>query len=56
MNECEHAESLIINDGIPEEWDEDKHLHDYDYDEMQAKIEEHYLEEYLELRGIGLVE
>lgn len=49
MNEVDYAESLIIDDGLPEYVDEDAHLHDYDYDEEEARIQEHLCEEaYLE--------
>ena len=55
-SEIRHFEQLeeACDDGIPEWIDEDRHLHDFEADEMQQRIEEHYLEEYLELRGIGL--
>ena len=33
------------DDGIPEWVDEDAHLHDYDYDELQAMIETHNCED-----------
>jgi len=45
MNEVDYAESQIIDDGIPSWVDEDAHLHDFDYDEQQARIEEHKCEE-----------
>ena len=59
--EIKHYELLeeIADDGIPEdaiteklaEWDEDTHLHDYP---GEIEIDEHYSEEYCELRSMGL--
>lgn len=45
MNECDHVESLIIDDGIPEWIDEDKHLTDYDHDYVVYVGEEQSKEE-----------
>ena len=36
------------------EVDEDAHLHDYDYDAVIYAAEEHYPDEYKELRELGL--
>ena len=45
MNEVDYVENLIIDDGIPSYVDEDAHLHDYDYDEEQMRIDEYECEE-----------
>ena len=45
MSEIDYVESLIIDDGLPEWIDEDAHLHDYDYDEEEARIQEYLCEE-----------
>lgn len=34
--------------------DEDAHLHDYDYDCVIYAAEEHYSDEYIDLRSMGL--
>ena len=49
----------MLQDEIPEdeiteklmEWDENTHLHDYP---GEVEIDNHYIEEYVELRSIGL--
>ena len=63
MNEISYFELLewANDDGIPEdaitdklaEWDEDTHLHDYP---GETEIDNHYAEEYNELRSIGLTD
>ena len=51
----------MLQDDIPEdeiteklmEWDENTHLHDYP---GEMEIDNHYIEEYVELRSIGLTD
>lgn len=55
MNECDHYRNLEEQgDEIPDWIDEDAHLHDYDHDAVIYAAEEHYSDEYEDLRSMGL--